>query len=179
MCSAHLSTSHFVVYYLSTMLIYKIHMQNRRKMRKRMQNRREMQKNALRHIFASGPYKYTRQAKTAPSTYARIISRHVSTSTPPPLRHSPYKTWARHRRSVCNRTQSSRARHRCRSFGTCAPVPVRSNPPMPKASPSVEGNRRLQLPFHAACTTIRTSCRLGDTLLRGVRRQRPIGDAHS
>ena len=48
-------------------------MQNRRKMRKRMQNRREMQKNALRHIFASGPCKYTRQAKTAPSTYARII----------------------------------------------------------------------------------------------------------
>ena len=65
------------------MLIYKIHMQNRRKTRKRMQNRREMQKNALRHIFASGPCKYTRQAETAPSTYARIISRYVS--APPSL----------------------------------------------------------------------------------------------
>ena len=47
-----------------------------------MQNRREMRKkkkkNALRRIFASGPCKYTRQAKTAPSTHARIISRHVS-----------------------------------------------------------------------------------------------------
>lgn len=34
-------------------------------------------KNAPRQIFASGPCKYTRQRKTVPSTYARIISRHV------------------------------------------------------------------------------------------------------
>ena len=135
-------------------------------------------KNAPRRVSASGPYRYTRQLKTGPSTYARIASRHVSASTPLPLRHSPYETWARHRRGVCNRTQGGRARHRCRSFGTCAPVPVRLNPPMPKASPSGQGDRRPQLPSHAACTAIRASCRLGDTPLRGAWRQRPIGGAH-
>ena len=137
------------------------------------------QKNAPRRISASGPCKHTCLGKIAPSTYARIISRHVFTSTPLPLRHSPYKTWARRRRSACNRTQSSRARHRCRPFGTCAPVPVRLDPPMPKASPSGQGDRRPQSPSHAACTTIRTSCGLGGTPLRGVRRRRPIGGAHS
>lgn len=115
----------------------------------------------------------------APSAYARIISRHVSTSTPQPLRHSPYKTWARHRRGVCDRTQGGRARRRCRSFGTCAPVPVRLNPPMPKASPPGRGGRRPRLPSHAACAAIRASCRLGGTPLRGVRRRWPVGDARS
>ena len=135
--------------------------------------------NAPRRISASGPCNHTCLGKIAPSTYARIVSRHVSASTPLPLRHSPYETWARHRGSVCNRTRGGRARHRRQSFGTCAPVPVRLNPPMPTASHSVQGNRRLRLPFHAARTAIRASCRLGYTPLRGVRRRRPIGDARS
>ena len=57
-------------------------------------------KNAPRRISASGPCKHTCLGKIAPSTYARIISRHVSTSTPLPLRHSPYKTRARRRRAA-------------------------------------------------------------------------------
>lgn len=35
-------------------------------------------KNAPKLIYASGPCKYTRKRKTAPSTYATIIFRYVS-----------------------------------------------------------------------------------------------------
>ena len=105
-----------------------------------------------------------------PSTYARIISRHVFTSTPLPLLHSPYRAWARHRRHPCGRARGGRARRRRRPFGACAPVPARSGPPVPRASPSGRGGRRPRLPSHAACTAVAIPCSLGGTPLRGVRR---------